>query len=192
LTALFRRGWLPAPPADWTLLFNAIVLGLTAGLSEELARYLAYRGPLRGSRRWEDGLMFGAGHGGVESILLGAAAGVTFASMVAAREAATAGLAGPLAAYWAVAWYVPLAGALERVFAITLHLAFALLVLRAVAGRAPGWLAAAIAWHAAVDAAAVFGVQRWSLASVEALVGLNAVLALGVILALRRPGAPRT
>jgi uncharacterized membrane protein YhfC len=185
LTALFRRQLLPAPSPDWAPLFNAVALGLTAGLCEELARFAAYRWPLRGTRRWEDGLMVGAGHGGIEAILLGAGAGLTF--VVASREADSPALA----AYWGVAWYAPLAGALERVFALTLHLAFSLLVLQAVVRRALGWLVAAIAWHAAVDAAAVFGVRHWSLASVEALVAANAMAGLAVILALRPPGEGR-
>jgi uncharacterized membrane protein YhfC len=195
LTVLFRRQILPAPPAAWAPLFNPVVLGLTAGLCEELARYAAFRGPLRRSHRWEDGLMLGAGHGGVEALLLGAGAGLGFLYMVASREADSPALATAVAAYWGVAWYAPLAGALERVSALVLHLGFSLLVLEAVVRRALGWLLAAIAWHAAVDAAAVFGLQHWSLASVETLVAFNAAAALVIVVALRprRPGGePRT
>jgi len=32
LTALFQRGVLPSPPQSWTLVFNAAILGLSAGL----------------------------------------------------------------------------------------------------------------------------------------------------------------
>jgi hypothetical protein len=36
LTALFQRGLLPKPPVSWAPIFNIVVLGLSAGLSEEL------------------------------------------------------------------------------------------------------------------------------------------------------------
>jgi uncharacterized membrane protein YhfC len=112
--------------------------------------------------------------------------------MVALRETDPAALARPeLAAYWAVAGHVPLVGALERVFALTLHLAFSLLVLQAFVRGSLRWLVAAIAWHAAVDAAAVFGVQHWSLGATEAVVAANAAVALLVILALRPRSAGR-
>src|SRR4029453_2900961 len=90
-----------------------------------------------------------------------------------------------LAAYWSVPWYAPLVGALERASALTLHLAFATLVLQAVVRRRRGGWGAAIGWHAAVDAAAVFGVTRWGLAGTEAVVVANAGVALAVVLRLR-------
>ena len=59
LTALFRAGWLPAPPPAWTW-FNPVVLGLTSGGCEELARYAAYQWALRRTRTWRQALAFGA------------------------------------------------------------------------------------------------------------------------------------
>jgi hypothetical protein len=38
LTQAFKTGILPSPPAQWHLLFNATVLGLSAALFEEIAR----------------------------------------------------------------------------------------------------------------------------------------------------------
>ncbi|MBI3242288.1 MAG: YhfC family intramembrane metalloprotease, partial [Chloroflexi bacterium] len=69
LTWLFANHVLPGPPAEWQLLFNVTVLGLTAGLCEETARYAVYRWWIRSARTWREALMFGAGHGGIEAIL---------------------------------------------------------------------------------------------------------------------------
>jgi len=46
------------------------VLALTAGLFEETGRYLGYRFWFKDRKTWRVGLMYGAGHGGLESMLL--------------------------------------------------------------------------------------------------------------------------
>jgi uncharacterized membrane protein YhfC len=48
----------------------ALVAGLTAGLCEELARTAGYA-ILKRYRRFEDGVMLGLGHGGIESMVFG-------------------------------------------------------------------------------------------------------------------------
>ena len=70
------------------LLQNAIILGLTAGLCEELVRAAGY-GLLAWRRRdtgWADAVMLGLGHGGVEAMIV--------AVIVAATAATMAGLQG--------------------------------------------------------------------------------------------------
>lgn len=47
-----------------------VILALTAGLFEEGGRYIAFKFLLIDKREWENGIIFGIGHGGVESILL--------------------------------------------------------------------------------------------------------------------------
>src|SRR5260221_11488769 len=47
LNELVAQKVLPAPPAEWLLPFNAVVLGLAAGLCEEVARWAAYRFVIR-------------------------------------------------------------------------------------------------------------------------------------------------
>jgi uncharacterized membrane protein YhfC len=63
-------GW-----ADMTstgsLIGASALLGLSAGIFEEGARYLMYRFWAKKARSWDEALMIGAGHGGVEAILLG-------------------------------------------------------------------------------------------------------------------------
>ncbi|HRO24913.1 MAG TPA: YhfC family glutamic-type intramembrane protease, partial [Promineifilum sp.] len=64
------------------LLITAIFLGLSAGVFEETARYLAYRFWARDARSWSRGLMLGAGHGGIESILVGVLSAVSIIGLV--------------------------------------------------------------------------------------------------------------
>jgi uncharacterized membrane protein YhfC len=199
LTALFAQKILPAPPDVWKLPFNAVVLGLTAGLCEEIARYLVYRYWIKSARTWRAALMFGAGHGGIEAIILGGLAGVAFINFVALRNVDVATLPVPvnqqvlaakqIAAYWSLPWYTSLLGAVERAFTLCFHLSAAVMVLQVFRRRNILWLGAAILWHAALDAAAVFAVGTWGPYWTEAIVGAFAVASLIVIFALRPIGA---
>ncbi len=85
LTAAFQRGLLPAIPAGWVLLFNAVLLGLLAGIFEETARYILFKFILKKERTWEAGVVVGMGHGGIEAALLGLAAGLAFLQMTTYR-----------------------------------------------------------------------------------------------------------
>ncbi len=199
LTALFAQGLLPAPPEAWKLPFNAVVLGLTAGLCEEVARYLVYRYWLKSARTWREALMFGAGHGGMEAILLGALAGLAFVNFVALRNVEATALPLPadaqalaarqITAYWSAAWYATLLGALARAFALCFHLSAAVMVLQAFRRKNRLWLVAAILWHAAVNAAAVYAVGRWGVYWTEAIVGVFALASVGLIFVLRDSAA---
>lgn len=180
----------------WPLPAMAAVAGLSAGLCEESARYLVLRFWRKEARSWAQGLAFGAGHGGMESILVGLSVLSGFVSMLVLRTVGpeAMGLSGELLeqvqsqmeAYWAIPWYLPLLGGLERVFALTMQVAFALLVLQAVVRRNLLWLGVAVLAHALVDGLAVVLVQSGvSLPAVEGVVFILALGALAVILALR-------
>ncbi len=171
ITALFRFEVLPPISDGWKLPFNAIVGGLTAGICEEVARYLVMRFWAKECRTWRQALVFGAGHGGIESILTGLLVGVTLANMVVLRNAgpASLGLEGEQAAvlaqaveaFWETPWYMPLLAVFERWMAMTLHLALSVTVMRVfVTGRL--WLlGAAILWHTATNAAGVYVQGTW-------------------------------
>jgi uncharacterized membrane protein YhfC len=196
LTALFKSKVLPTPPVAWQLVFNAVVLGLAAGLCEELARYLVLRRWARSARTWRDALMFGAGHGGLEAIIFGGLVLVSYVNMAAVRnvDTATLGLsadqqallARQLAAYWSAPWYITLLGAVERLFALCLHLSLSVMVMQAFTRKNRLWLGAAIAWHALTDACAVLG-QGAGLGplQLEGIVGAFALASLVIIFVLR-------
>ncbi len=83
---LFTSGALPTPPQQYTLLFQSLFLGLSAGFWEEGARFAAYRWWAKDARSWSRGLMMGAGHGGMEAIILGTLVLVTYIAMIAVRN----------------------------------------------------------------------------------------------------------
>ena len=65
-------GLLPeSPQLDGAPLWRtALILGLSAGLCEELARAIGYA-VVKWARRFEDGVMLGLGHGGIEAMIFG-------------------------------------------------------------------------------------------------------------------------
>jgi uncharacterized membrane protein YhfC len=47
-----------------SLLINAIILGLLAGIFEETGRYILFKSILKNTRSWKEGILVGLGHGG--------------------------------------------------------------------------------------------------------------------------------
>ncbi len=169
----------------------AVYLGLMAGLFEEVGRYLVYRylfGRQKIPLPRENGLLFGTGWGGVESMIV---ALVVLSGMVSYIVLTGDGGAIPLpddpavqAEIEAVRALTPLdilPGLAERMMTITLHIAWSLMVLAAIVYGQKALLALAILWHAVVDAAAVYLVQTQGIWVTEAMVFVFAVLALAYI-----------
>ena len=78
-------------------------------------------------------------------------------------------------------------GAVERVFAIMLHLSASLLVLQALTRRQLRWLAAGILWHAFIDGSLVYVFRTWGIVWSELVLGLLSFVSVGIIFALRTP-----
>jgi uncharacterized membrane protein YhfC len=196
LTALFKRGYLPTPPESWTLVFNATILGLSAGLWEELARYATFRWWAKEARSWRKGVVLGAGHGGIEAILVGVVILVNLFYLMAIRNVDLTSLVPPdqlalaqkaIAGYWATPWYLIFLSALERTLALPVQICFSVLVLQTFIRRQSRWIYLAIGYHALVDGAAVFVLGTWGVYAAEAAVSAFCLLSLLVIFALRQP-----
>jgi uncharacterized membrane protein YhfC len=69
LQPLTERLGLQGAEAGLPLVFLALLFGLSAGVFEEIARYIVYRNWLRDVRLWQGGVFFGLGHGGIEAML---------------------------------------------------------------------------------------------------------------------------
>lgn len=198
LTLLFQRHILAFPPGDKTI-YNAIVLGLSAGVFEETARYLVYRFWARDARSWHKGIMFGLGHGGAEAIILGFLVMFAFLQMVAYRSIDIATIVPAsqvelarqqIAQYWSAPWYTTLYGALERAFTIPTQIALAVLVLQAFTRKQFFWYILAVLYHAVIDATSVLALPRLGAEGTEALVGGFALISLLIIFLLRKPEPP--
>lgn len=209
ITAAFKplaKSWSP----HVKLGFNAVVLGLAAGLCEELARWLFLRHPRIRPARWVDALGFGLGHGGVEALLVALLAPVQAAVMLLMGDQILAKLASSPEQAAAVRQQVEamrhltaltgLIPAWERAMAVVLHLALTLVVWEAVRRSRPALVAVAVLWHALVDGLAVLGMQTgFGVLRIELAMTAATVLSVAVILATRRleatpplPAAPTT
>ncbi len=161
------------------------ILGALAGLCEEPARYLVFRYWRKDVTRYEQGLVVGVGHGGIESIIIGllVAAGllgslsITADDPASTRAAAAATLdAAPIARVLAV---------FERVCAMTFHAAMSLIVLAAVRRRRIALLGLAVFLHALFDAIVVWAARAYGMVGAELVGFVAAALSAFVILYLR-------
>ncbi len=173
---------------------TCLILGLTAGLCEELARAAGYA-LLRHYRRFEHGLLLGLGHGGIEALALGGIlTAASVSSLLALRDSVAQGvdlatlstsaeqlahLNTQLATLEHFALWMALPPLVERALAIGIHGVCSMLVWRAFARRRWGYLALAIAYHALVDAGLGYLAQFTT----------NLWLIYGALIALLLPGA---
>jgi ABC-2 type transport system permease protein len=163
---LYRVGVLPEEmPEGITLVVTAVVLGLSAALTEELARVVGYK-LFPKARRFRDGVMMGLGHGGVEAIIVGVllAAGVSalwnLDPTALLPQGATAGDYATLEKQLELidqSALIALAPLVERVIAMGAQITFSVLVLTAFARSQWLYLLVAILYHTVFNAVAVLG-----------------------------------
>lgn len=188
------------------LLAFLLFAALTAGIFEEVGRYIGYRWFMRREEKsWAKGVMYGLGHGGLESVVLIGGLSIvqlvniwllvsTNLAIAPAAQRATA--AQQIATLAAQPDLLPLLGGWERVCGITAHVALSLIVLQVFRRGSLGWLWLAIGLHFLLDATvalntfAPFGTTG-NLLLTEGAITLLAIGAAWVIFALRdRPAIP--
>jgi len=178
-----------------------VVASLTAGLFEEVGRWVGYRWLMRPPERtWRVGVMYGLGHGGMESMLL--VAGLSAANLASLVRLTTADLsllpddqrvaaAARLALVAAQPGWFPLLGAWERFCAIMIHVGLSVTVLQVFRRGTIAWLWLAVAAHTLVNLVAtglltVLGPAQTSSALItEGVLTVMGLLALGVAWQLR-------
>ena len=194
--ALLNKTGMVAWPKSAQTVFNALFLGLSAGLFEELARYAMFRWWLKDARSWRKAVLAGAGHGGAEAIILGLITLLAFFQLVAYRNmdlssvvpAAQLELAkAQVSAYWSAQWYETLLGALERFFTIPVQIAFSVIVLQAFVRKQGFWVWLAVLYHAVIDASAVLLAPQIGMLPTEGVVAVFSLLSLGILFRLRQP-----
>ena len=192
-----RSDLLPDAQQGGGLIIVALFYGFSAGLFEEVARYITFSRWAAKARSWGQGLMLGAGHGGIEAIILGCLGVIQVLNIYLIRSGSVptdqisadqlALINQQIDSLLALPWYNLILGAVERLFALTCHLALSLLVMQCFVRGQRRWLWLAVGWHAFLDAVAVFGLIRFGPLTTEGLIGLVALLSLGIIFWLRSP-----
>ena len=181
---------------SWGVVVYALILGLLAGLFEETARYILFKLILKKARTWNEGVYIGLGHGGTEAIILGVLAAIAFVNMLAYRyiDLSTVPSIPPeqlqlakqqVKAYWSTPLYLAILGVVERIFAICLHVALSVIVMYGLVSKKHIWFWLAVTWHTIMDAAAVYLVQNISMLALEGIVGVFALISLGIVFWLK-------
>ena len=152
LNAYANQIILAAPVTQWTYSLLALAPSLTAGVFEEMARYIGFKFIIKDDT-YEKGLTYGAGHGGIESIML---VGVSVLSVgVVILTSPEVLPPGQLEMILATPIYMPLVGLYERLMAMIVQIGFSVIVLESVRREDVRYLFAAIGLHTLLDFLAV-------------------------------------
>lgn len=191
LTPLANKtlGDLSPESATW---INLAVLSITAGVFEEGARWVVLRRFARDIRQFNNGVMYGLGHGGLEALLIVGLAAVAnivllvggeqiVARMSGDEAAAAEAMRGQLQTLRDTPAWMPILAVWERVLAMTFHVAAALLVLRGVRDERVALLAYAISLHVVVNAVAIATATRYGLGITEIVLTILTFIPLAII-----------
>jgi uncharacterized membrane protein YhfC len=188
-----------SPVLMWSWL---VLLALSAGVFEEVGRYVGYRLFMRGEdKTWPKAVMFGIGHGGLESVLL--VGGLMALALISLWAAANGGLnqlpedqraaaTQQLQTLNAQPGWTALLGAWERLWTVPIQVAFSVIVLQVFRRGKLAWLLWAILGHAFVDLVAV-GLQQilgpglTGSLLIEVVVAVFGLMAIWIIWRLRDP-----
>ncbi len=177
-------------------------LSLTAGLVEEIGRYTGYRWLMRNdARTWEQGVLYGVGHGGFEAAvligLLGGVIGLVNIIVLTQLDPSWLGLnieqqqlaAQQLGALADQPWWFPLLAAWERGWAIAFHTAMSVVVLQVFWRNQIRWLWYAVAAHTGLNfgVAGVLPLLGVGPIWMEGAMALFGLASLWIIFALRQP-----
>ncbi|MFT9055028.1 MAG: YhfC family glutamic-type intramembrane protease [Ethanoligenens sp.] len=174
----------------------AIYGGLMAGLFEETGRFIAFNLFFKRKHRYQDGIIYGLGHGGLELLLIGVMAQFgNFANAIMINNGGYAALARTMPAQAAslekvqrvlvqTQPYLFAVSGLERILALAVQLGLSVLVLYAVTRKQPKFFVLAIGLHALLDFGAVMG--QYTPAPVLISEGIAAVFAVAAVIWLVR------
>lgn len=177
-----------------------VILAITAGLFEEVGRYIGYRWLMkRDEKTWSKAVMYGIGHGGLESmVLIGGGTLLTVLNIIVLSATNLNSLPSSqhtlivqqFAAINAEPWWLSLAGAWERLWTLPIHIALSVVVLQVFRRNAIVWLWLAVLAHSIVDFTTaiipqLIGASVTSTLLVEGLVAIFGILAIVVIFRLR-------
>lgn len=148
-------GWTSVGNAATESIAHLAALALTAGLCEEVGRWLGYKTIFRGKADRASGLMYGLGHGWLECLVIAGSMiliVITFRSMASLDLSAVEFSPAQLSVIrQAHSLWLPIAGAFERMAMLPIHMVFSLLVLQSFRSGKARWLVGAVILHAVVN-----------------------------------------
>lgn len=162
------------PNMDWYLNMSSnpwmysIFLALTAGLVEEIGRYMAFKYLLKNNRTYRDGIACGLGHGGIEAILITGISCVTvlIGSLIGNDIFMNI---SPLEAF---------AAGFERLCAMVIQIGLSMIVLYGVRQKSIKYLFLAIFVHTLINLPLIM-LLKWGIVAVEIYVFIWAII-LGI------------
>lgn len=163
--------YLAMPQIMQTLIY-AITLGFLAGICEEPMRWLSFQLLHEKGENVQSGVLLGVGHGGIESIgLVGLTVLSNFVVMVGLQNGWISEIPGVtpemVTEFFSIPWHLPLAGAVERLSALGLHIGLSVMVWQSVKHRSWLWFLGAVVLHALFDAVSVvmvsMGMNLWAI-----------------------------
>ncbi|GAC1391053.1 MAG: hypothetical protein NVSMB38_10470 [Ktedonobacteraceae bacterium] len=142
-----------APQLKTSTLFRFtwyLILAFTAGLFEEVGRYVGYRLFMaREEKTWSKAVMYGIGHGGIESVVLVGGLGllsllnILVTSSLNLNTLSASQHATVIHQFAAInaqpAWF-SLLGTWERLWTLLVHIALSVIVLQVFRRKNIGWL----------------------------------------------------
>lgn len=196
LSVYFNKTNMVLWPHMYQIIFNALFLGLSAGIWEEGARYAAFRWWAIQSRNWRRSLQLGIGHGGFESIILGFLVVYTLIQMIALKDINLETVVPPenllnvinaINNYWEVPWYDSFLGLIERILAFPIQIALSILVMQVFIQKKIRWVWIAVLFHTIVDAAAVLLMNFTNIYVTELVITFFSMASIFIILAFKIP-----
>jgi uncharacterized membrane protein YhfC len=186
-------------PSIEVLILGGLLLGVIAGVCEELLRYAMFRWWAKDARSFESGLLLGLGHGGAGSIILAFFVLYNFINMASIRNMDLTTFVSPdqvqllqtqITAYWAAPWYYAFREAIGQLFMLVINVCLAVMVLQTLIQNKWNWVLFAIGFHTLIEAARVITLNLSNEYLTNAVLGIFAVFSVLIILALRFQRAP--
>ena len=159
-TEYYQSQIAPLPPV-----YLALLVGFITAILEQAIRTGSFWFVRKNIEESGRGLTVTAGHGGVESVLIGVqflinfifAVSITTSGIQAMNLPAeeSVQLQAQINAFWTLPWFLPLIAALQRVSLLAMQFALGTMVWLAVSRRAWIWLATSVVWHTAMNTVVV-------------------------------------
>jgi len=118
---------------------HSIFLGLTAGIFEEVGRYIGFKYFLKNNQKYDDGLSFGFGHWGIEALFI---VGINAVILLFSHNLLEASGLSIINAFMI---------GMERLFVLSVHVGFSIIVLYSVRLNKISYLFIAIILHGIID-----------------------------------------